>query len=131
METANELISNHSIDLGAHGLAGEAGAAEGILTRKHDWESTTKKASNRSWEKVWNLFHINQKSISCIYFYHFVSCLQVYVVARNTRLTFFKDQKASKSTPEQTFRGEVPLVLDGANVDVEDHKKRKHVFRVK
>lgn len=32
--------------------AGEDGAVEGILTRKHEWESTTKKASNRSWDKV-------------------------------------------------------------------------------
>lgn len=57
--------------------------------------------------------------------------MQVYVVARNNRLTFFKDQKASKATPETTFRGETPLVLDGASVDVEDYKKRKHVFRLK
>lgn len=53
-------------------------------------------------------------------------------MARNSRLTFFKDQKASKSQPEQTFRGELPLVLDGASVDVaNDYKKRKHVFRIK
>lgn len=39
-------------NLGAHGLAGESGAVEGVLVRKHDWESTTKKASNRSWDKV-------------------------------------------------------------------------------
>lgn len=25
---------------------------EGFLTRKQEWESTTKKASNRSWDKV-------------------------------------------------------------------------------
>ena len=30
----------------------EEGVVEGILTRKHEWESTTKKASNRSWDKV-------------------------------------------------------------------------------
>merc|ERR1719291_792591 len=28
------------------------GALEGMLVRKHEWESTTKKASNRSWEKL-------------------------------------------------------------------------------
>lgn len=57
---------------------------------------------------------------------------QVYVVARNARLTFYKDQKASKTLPETTFRGELPLVLDGASVDVaNDYKKRKHVFRIK
>ena len=32
--------------------AGEDGVIEGVLTRKHEWESTTKKASNRSWDKV-------------------------------------------------------------------------------
>lgn len=35
--------------------AGEDGVIEGVLTRKHEWESTTKKASNRSWDKVINL----------------------------------------------------------------------------
>lgn len=40
------------MQLGAQSLAGEAGGAEGVLTRKHDWESTTKKASTRSWDKV-------------------------------------------------------------------------------
>merc|ERR550539_1775637 len=28
------------------------GELEGMLVRKHEWESTTKKASNRSWEKI-------------------------------------------------------------------------------
>jgi hypothetical protein len=32
--------------------AGEDGVIEGTLVRKHEWESTTKKASNRSWDKV-------------------------------------------------------------------------------
>lgn len=54
------------------------------------------------------------------------------MVARNARLIFFKDQKASKTQPEQTFRGELPLILDGASVDVaSDYKKRKYVFRIK
>lgn len=47
-------------------------------------------------------------------------------------MLFFKDQKASKTMPEQTFRGELPLILEGASVDVaSDYKKRKHVFRIK
>lgn len=96
--------------------------------RKHDWESTTKKASNRSWDKVSDLDpEMASELMNELHLYRF----QVYVVAKNARLTFFKDQKASKSTPESTFRGELPLVLDGANVDVEDYKKRKHVFRLK
>lgn len=32
--------------------AGEDGVIEGNLIRKHEWESTTKKSSNRSWDKV-------------------------------------------------------------------------------
>ncbi|KAG4068736.1 hypothetical protein HA402_002427 [Bradysia odoriphaga] len=80
---------------------------EGTLTRKHEWEHTTKKASNRSWDKV-------------------------YVVARGARLTFYKDQKASKAVPESTFRGEPPLILEGATVEVAtDYTKKKHVFRTK
>lgn len=34
------------------GAQGDATGAEGNLIRKHDWESTTKKAANRSWDKV-------------------------------------------------------------------------------
>lgn len=33
---------------------GDSDAVEGTLTRKHEWESTTKKASNRSWDKVYS-----------------------------------------------------------------------------
>lgn len=42
---------NFILKLGAS-PSGEYGAVEGVLTRKHEWESTTKKASNRSWDKV-------------------------------------------------------------------------------
>uniref|UniRef100_A0A2M4DIY4 Putative beta chain spectrin n=1 Tax=Anopheles darlingi TaxID=43151 RepID=A0A2M4DIY4_ANODA len=85
----------------------DEGAQEGILTRKHEWESTTKKASNRSWDKL-------------------------YCVARSGRLAFFKDQKSSKAVPEQTFRGEPPLDLKGAQIEIAvDYTKKKHVFRIK
>lgn len=58
--------------------------------------------------------------------------LQVYVVARGARLTFYKDQKASKAVPESTFRGEPPLILEGASADVaSDYTKKKHVLRIK
>lgn len=33
--------------------AGGEDACEGMVYRKHEWESTTKKASNRSWDKVY------------------------------------------------------------------------------
>jgi spectrin beta len=87
--------------------SGEDGLIEGVLTRKHEWESTTKKASNRSWEKV-------------------------YGVSRTGRLTFYKDQKVYKSKPEETFRNEGSLDLQGATVEIaNDYTKKKHVFRIK
>merc|ERR1712051_738650 len=48
---------------------------EGMLVRKHEWENTTKKASNRSWDKV---------------------C----VVLKGTNLRFYKDQKSYRSSPD-------------------------------
>lgn len=125
------------------GAQGDSSGAEGVLVRKHDWESTTKKAANRSWDKVSSRLKPQATSIITApakisnrnlikLFKHFFSRFQVYVVARGSRLTFFKDQKASKAQPEQTFKGELPLILDGASVDVaNDYKKRKHVFRIK
>merc|ERR1719291_1564448 len=62
------------------------GALEGMLVRKHEWESTTKKASNRSWEKL---------------------C----VVLKGSQIMFYKDQKTYRGKPEDTFRGELPVVL--------------------
>lgn len=80
---------------------------EGTLVRKHEWESTTKKASNRSWDKV-------------------------YMVVRGQTLVAYKDQKSYKSAPEQLYKGESPLDLKGATVIVaSDYTKKKHVFRVK
>lgn len=50
--------------------AGEDGVVEGILTRKHEWESTTKKASNRSWDKVrWNRVLIKWMDLNKIYLF--------------------------------------------------------------
>ncbi|KAF2899623.1 hypothetical protein ILUMI_06550 [Ignelater luminosus] len=82
-------------------------AFDGQLVRKHEWENTTTKASNRSWDKV-------------------------YAVVRGPQLLFYKDAKAAKATPEQTFKGEAALSLHRANASVaQDYKKKKHVFRLK
>lgn len=63
---------------------------------------------------------------------NYSTTIQVYVVARGARLTFYKDQKASKAVPESTFRGEPPLILEGASVEVAtDYTKKKHVLRIK
>merc|ERR1719153_1331668 len=83
---------------------------EGMLTRKHEWESTTKKASNRSWERI---------------------C----VVLKGTKIIFYKDQKTYRTRPEETFRGELPVDLVGGTaevaVDYTEKKKKKHVFRLR
>ncbi|KAG5309825.1 SPTCB protein, partial [Acromyrmex insinuator] len=80
---------------------------EGPLQRKHEWESTTKKASNRSWDKV-------------------------YMVVRGQSLFVYKDQKSYKASPDQSYKGEAPLDLRGATITVaSDYTKKKHVFRVK
>lgn len=80
---------------------------EGPLQRKHEWESTTKKASNRSWDKV-------------------------YMVVRGQNLCVYKDQKSYKASPDQSYKGEAPLDLRGATITVaSDYTKKKHVFRVK
>ncbi|XP_043588838.1 spectrin beta chain isoform X3 [Bombus pyrosoma] len=80
---------------------------EGVLQRKHEWESTTKKASNRSWHKV-------------------------YMVVRGQSLFVYTDQKSYKAAPDQPYKGESPLDIRGATITVaSDYTKKKHVFRVK
>ena len=46
---------------------------EGTLSRKHEWESVNRKASNRSWDKVY--------------------C----VISSSNRFEFYKDQKHFKN----------------------------------
>merc|ERR1719328_24639 len=85
----------------------EGDEMEGMLVRKHEWENTTKKAPNRSWDKV---------------------C----VVLRGTQIRFYKDNKAYKTSPDATYRGEVPIDVVGATAEIaSDYKKKPHVFRLK
>merc|ERR1719356_1860043 len=80
---------------------------EGMLVRKHEWESTTKKASNRSWDRI---------------------C----VVLKGSRVLFYKDQKTYRTRPEETFRSELPVDLIGGTAEVAaDYTKKKHVFRLR
>ncbi|KAK8763192.1 hypothetical protein V5799_034199 [Amblyomma americanum] len=80
---------------------------EGLLLRKHEWESTTKKASNRSWEKL-------------------------YLVIRGTTLAAYKDQKHYRQEPESHYRNELPVDLRTATAErATDYTKKKHVFRLK
>jgi len=79
---------------------------EGMLVRKHQWESTTKKASNRSWDKV---------------------C----VVLKANQIGFYKDQRSYRSTPDATYRGEPPIDLSGGSAEIAtDYTKKKNVFRL-
>uniref|UniRef100_A0A1E1X8E7 Spectrin beta chain n=1 Tax=Amblyomma aureolatum TaxID=187763 RepID=A0A1E1X8E7_9ACAR len=80
---------------------------EGLLLRKHEWESTTKKASNRSWEKL-------------------------YLVIRGATLAAYKDQKHYRQEPDSHYRGEAPVDLRTATAErATDYTKKKHVFRLK
>ncbi|GFT00678.1 spectrin beta chain [Nephila pilipes] len=80
---------------------------EGLLGRKQEWESTTKRASSRSWDKM-------------------------YIVLQGSKLFAYKDQRHYKQEPENYYRNEVPIDLRGATAQVPlDYTKRKHVFRLK
>ncbi|XP_071530660.1 spectrin beta chain isoform X5 [Panulirus ornatus] len=87
--------------------SGDEDQLEGSLVRKHEWESTTKKASNRSWDKV-------------------------YLVLRGNMLFFYKDRKSYQAAPEVYFRAEAPCDVSGGQASVaDDYTKKKHVLRVK
>jgi len=87
--------------------SGDDGVMEGVLHRKREWESTTKKASNRAWEKT-------------------------FTVVQGSMMMFYKDHKSYKSQPEVYHGAEPPLDLTGGQVSIpEDYTKKKHVFRVK
>jgi len=76
---------------------------EGILYRKHEWESVNRKASNRSWDKVY--------------------C----VINSSNRYEFYKDQKHFKNNKPLES-----LSLVGGSVEpAVDYKKKEHVLRLK
>merc|ERR1719277_1545372 len=93
------------------------GELEGMLVRKHEWESTTKKASNSSLSSI----GISRRSWE-----------KLCVVLKGSQIMFYKDQKTYRSKPEDTFRGELPVDLAGAEATIAtDYTKKKHVFRLK
>ncbi|XP_030602691.1 spectrin family protein isoform X2 [Archocentrus centrarchus] len=83
----------------------EPEAMEGMLCRKQEMESHSKKAASRSWQNV-------------------------YCVLRKGSLGFYKDSKsASNGIP---YHGEVPISLAEAVCEVaHDYKKRKNVFKLR
>ncbi|KAJ8348186.1 hypothetical protein SKAU_G00267750 [Synaphobranchus kaupii] len=78
---------------------------EGMLCRKQEMESHSKKAASRSWQNV-------------------------YCVLRKGSLGFYKDNKgATNGVP---YHGEVPISLTEAVCEVaHGYKKRKHVFKLR
>ena len=57
---------------------------------------------------------------------------RVCVVLKNGQIGFYKDQKAYKSTPGATYKGEPAVDISGATAEVaSDYTKKKHVFRLK
>ncbi|KAK8720528.1 hypothetical protein OTU49_013268 [Cherax quadricarinatus] len=87
--------------------SGDEDQLEGSLVRKHEWESTTKKASNRSWDKV-------------------------FLVLRGNMLFFYKDRKSYQAAPDVYFRAEAPCDVSGGQASIaDDYTKKKHVLRLK
>uniref|UniRef100_A0A3Q3NDD0 Spectrin beta chain n=1 Tax=Labrus bergylta TaxID=56723 RepID=A0A3Q3NDD0_9LABR len=87
------------------GAESEPETMEGMLYRKQEMESHSKKAATRSWQNV-------------------------YCVLRKGSLGFYKDNRsASNGIP---YHGEVPISLGEAVCEVaHDYKKRKHVFKLR
>ncbi|XP_035034566.1 spectrin family protein isoform X1 [Hippoglossus stenolepis] len=87
------------------GAESDPDTMEGMLCRKQEMESHSKKAATRSWQNV-------------------------YCVLRKGSLGFYKDGKsASNGIP---YHGEVPISLGEAVCEVANgYKKRKHVFKLR
>ncbi|XP_049597649.1 spectrin family protein isoform X1 [Syngnathus scovelli] len=90
---------------GRGGADADPDTMEGILCRKQEMESHSKKAATRSWQNV-------------------------YCVLRKGSLGFYKDGKsAANGIP---YHGEVPISLGEAVCEIaHDYKKRKHVFKLR
>ncbi|XP_075425832.1 spectrin beta chain, non-erythrocytic 2 isoform X1 [Ascaphus truei] len=77
---------------------------EGLLHRKHEMESHSKKAANRSWQNV-------------------------YCVLKKGSMGFYKDSRSAASGIP--YHAEVPVPLTGALCSVaHDYRKRKNVFKL-
>jgi spectrin beta len=88
-------------------VEGADGELEGMLGRKHAWETTTKKAAHRSWDRVFTVLMGNQ-------------------------LNFYKDSKSYRSAPDATYRSETGVDLLNSEAEVAaDYTKKKNVFRLK
>ncbi|KRX67880.1 Spectrin beta chain [Trichinella sp. T9] len=78
---------------------------EGHLIRKHTWETLDRKASIRSWDKL-------------------------YCVIRGSQLEFYKDHKHREDG--ELYRGETPINLVGWNVEIaSSYTKRRNVLSLR
>ena len=76
-----------------------------LKARKHEWKSTTKKASDRSWKKL---------------------C----VVLKEGQIAFYKNEESYRSNHDDTFKGELKVDLnDALAVVANDYIKKANVFR--
>ena len=102
---------------------------QGMLIRKHQWESTTKKASNRYLRMTGPLYEDFPLSI---WRFCFRSWDKVCVVLKGNQIGFYKDQKTYQTSPEATYRGEPPIDIAGGAAEIAtDYTKKKNVFRLK
>merc|ERR1719430_1213655 len=93
------------------------GELEGMLVRKHEWESTTKKASNSSLSSI----GISRRSWD-----------RICVVMKTSQIYFYKDQKTYRTHPGDTFKGEPSVDLINCTAEVAtDYTKKKYVFRLR
>ncbi len=80
---------------------------EAVLTRKHEWESRAKKASNRSWHPL-------------------------FLVLAEGQLAAYKDERHARERPTEHYHHEAPLELRGASAaPASDYAKRPQVLRLK
>uniref|UniRef100_A0A1I8H732 PH domain-containing protein n=1 Tax=Macrostomum lignano TaxID=282301 RepID=A0A1I8H732_9PLAT len=92
---------------GATGTASAAPIFNPPALRKHEWEQGGRKAHSRSWQQVWTVLESGQ-------------------------LRFYKDERHSRERPQDTYRHEPALELEGASsAPAADYSKRPHVFRLK
>lgn len=111
--------------------AGGEDIYEGMVSRKHEWESTTKKSSNRSWDKVYLTLRQGELAVFKVYLRIRFGFVAGFLINWFCSLTL-QDQKSARATPEAHYRNESPLDIRTAVAEVAaDYTKKRHVFRLK
>ncbi|KAA3676090.1 spectrin beta [Paragonimus westermani] len=82
---------------------------EGVLTRKHEWQSGGKKAPSRSWHELYFILSASAGTLSA-----------------------YKEQRLAREKPGELYRHESPVSLVGASAaPAFNYAKRRFVFRLK